>query len=124
MAKEKMKSTVVVYLYDFMNTQPFKTITLGLYYITIMKAMLVNIWDCDYITIISLIKFDYECGNDYSIFVIDYNRLQLRDQDYSKSAVDTIFCHEKWNTIHEMTNNNTHKKIKNKPPEMRLTIQL
>ena len=28
--------------------------------------------------------FDYNYGDNYSAFVIDYNRLQLRDEDYSK----------------------------------------
>ena len=53
-------------------------------------------YDYDYIVSKNLrLRYDYDYflnkihyyDYDYSLFVIDYNRLRLRDYDYSKSAL-------------------------------------
>ena len=43
-----------------------------------------KICDYDYIAIISSIKFTIKIDYDYSIFVIDYNQLQLWNYDFSE----------------------------------------
>ena len=64
-----------------------------------------KICDYDYITIISLKKFRifYDSGYDYIIIVIDYNRLRLLNNDYSKGATDigysNIVCHSLKNKL-------------------------
>ena len=56
-------------------------------------------YDCDYFVSKNLrLRYDYDYflnkihdydyDYDYSLFVIDYNRLRLRDYDYSKSGVN------------------------------------
>ena len=53
--------------------------------------MQVKICDYDCCKIIFFIKYmNYDYGNHYCKFVIDYNQLQLRDYNYSKSGCNFV----------------------------------